>query len=78
MATKPRALSDEQIKEIRKKYAKTKHLSQQNPERVTLLQLAAEFNSNRNSIWKIINRLTYTDVPDEYVKDLGPTDSIVD
>ena len=75
---KPRALSDDQIKEIRKKYRSTKGLSTQNPNRVTLLQLAAEFNSNRNSIWRIVNHYTYTDVPDEYVKDLGPADSTVD
>lgn len=75
---KARALSDDQIRAIRKRYKATKKLSTQNPDRVTLNQLAAEFKSNRNSIWRIVNYYTYTDVEDEYVKDIGPTDPPMD
>lgn len=61
-----RALSDAQIREIRNRYNATRKLSTNNPKRVTIVQLAREYNSSRTSVWKIVNEYSYQDVENDY------------
>ena len=60
-----RALSDDQVREIRKKYKETEMLPIGNPERITLKQLSEEYGISSGNIHRIITGQTYKDVTDE-------------
>ena len=55
-------LTDGQVAEIRIKWKSTRHLKQGDPDKVTYEQLMNTYSVGRNTIWKVINGLSYTHV----------------
>lgn len=53
------ALTDDQVRELRRRYAEGQRYPQRHPDHVTMRDLGAEFGIGKTAAWKAVTRQTY-------------------